>query len=253
MSRAGEPATPRWRPGRLTVAALAGALAVGAVAARVADRPAAVDTTVGEVTRVGVAAGGSVPAYLRASAAELAALPAGGEPYALVTFAGYLPPGRLAPTLAGVSVAEVVARVPLPQRQTEIVRIPAQLVPEHVRAGMTEVAARKDREAADQRGRSAALTDATDPGGELRRVYDSGARVATAEAAAYRSGCACVYAALVRAEPAVLRTLAGRPGVRAVDPAPELRRLDRAVLTPPLPEQRDLARPPADREPAAGG
>ncbi|MEV0155019.1 hypothetical protein AB0H57_14905 [Micromonospora sp. NPDC050686] len=258
MTRPGDPPGPtaappaprRRRPRTLTVAALAGAVAVGAVAARTADREPVGDPTVGEVTRVGVVAGGSVPDYLRASAAELAALGAIGEPYALVSFTGYRPPGSLAQLLAGVAVAEVVARVPLPDRQTEIVRIPAQLVPEHVRAGMAEVAGRKDREAADQRSRASALTDATDRDGELRRRYDSGARVAAAEAAGYRSGCACVYAALVRADPPALRALAARPGVRAVDPAPELRRLDRSVLTPPLPEQRDTARPPADREPA---
>ncbi|MBY8872757.1 hypothetical protein K7640_13025 [Micromonospora sp. PLK6-60] len=256
MTRPGEPsavlagsAPRRRRPRLLTVATLAGAVAVGAVAARTAARAPVGDPTVGEVTRVGVVAGGSVPDYLRAAAAELAALGGTEEAYALVSLTGYRPPGSLAPALAGVSVAEVVARVPLPDRQTEIVRIPVQLVPEHVRAGMTEVAGRKDREAADQRARAAALTDATDRDGELRRRYDSGARVAAAEAAAYRSGCACVYAALVRADPPALRALAARPGVRVVDPAPELRRLDRSVLTPPLPEQRDTARPPADREP----
>ncbi|MBM0239561.1 hypothetical protein JNW88_24810, partial [Micromonospora sp. ATA32] len=42
--------------------------------------------------------------------------------------------------------------------------------------------------------------------------------------------------------PAVLRRVAARAGVRAVDPAPEVRRLDRAVFTPPLPEQDDVAR-----------
>ncbi|TYB91640.1 hypothetical protein FXF53_29720, partial [Micromonospora sp. WP24] len=131
---------------------------------------------------------------------------------------------------------------PLPGRQTEIVRIPAQRVPEDVIAAMAEVAARKDREAADYRARVAATTGDA----ELRQLYASGAEVADAEAAAYRAGCACVYAAVVRAQPATLRAVASRRAVRAVDPAPEVHRLDRTVFTPPLPEQRDVVRPPAD-------
>ncbi|MEV4386571.1 hypothetical protein AB0J68_12800, partial [Micromonospora sp. NPDC049580] len=44
--------------------------------------------------------------------------------------------------------------------------------------------------------------------------------------------------------------VAARPDVRAVDPAPEVYRLDRTVFTPPLPEQRDVVRPPADTGPS---
>jgi hypothetical protein len=77
-------------------------------------------------------------------------------------------------------------------------------------------------------------------------VYASGAEVATAEAAAYRRHCSCVYAAVVHAAPAALRALADRPEVRVVDPAPEIRRLDRTVFLPPLPDQVTRAEPPAD-------
>ncbi|MEU5564543.1 hypothetical protein [Micromonospora musae] len=210
------------------------------------DRPIG-DPTVGEVTRVGVVDGDSVPGYLRAAAADLAALaepvatPADGT-YALVSLDSYLAPQGLDAVLGDVSVAAVFGRVPLPGRQTEIVRIPAQRVPEDVIAAMAEVAARKDREAADYRARVAETTGDA----ELRQLYASGAEVADAEAAAYRAGCACVYAAVVRAQPATLRAVASRRAVRAVDPAPEVHRLDRTVFTPPLPEQRDVVRPPAD-------
>ncbi|MEH0820598.1 hypothetical protein V6U88_05560 [Micromonospora sp. CPCC 205739] len=201
------------------------------------------DRTVGEVTRVGVRPGDDIPGYVRAAAAELAALPPSGSPsgtYALVSFTSYLAPQELPRVLADAPVSEVVARVPLPDRQTEVVRLAAQLLPQDVVAAMATVAERKEREAADQRARAATAE------GELHRVYATGAEVAVGEARAYRAGCGCVYAAVVRADAAVLRTLAARPGVRAVDPAPELRRLDRAVVIPPLPEQRDVVRPPAD-------
>ncbi|TDC33933.1 hypothetical protein E1211_18380 [Micromonospora sp. 15K316] len=210
------------------------------------DRPAG-DPTVGEVTRVGVVDGDSVPGYVRAAAADLAALaepaatPADGT-YALVSLDSYLAPQGLDAVLGDVSVAAVFGRVPLPGRQTEIVRIPAQRVPDDVIAAMAAVAARKEREATDYRARAAATTGDA----ELRRLYTSGAEVAAAEATAYRTGCACVYAAVVRAQPAALRAVASRRAVRAVDPAPEVQRLDRTVFTPPLPEQRDVVRPPAD-------
>ncbi|WP_431885798.1 hypothetical protein [Micromonospora wenchangensis] len=237
----GDRATEASRPARWLVTTAV--FAVGAVllaAGWSARRPAPVgDRTVGQVTRVGVLPGDSLPDYATASRAELAALTAGA--YALVSFDRYVAPGELPALLAGVEVTAVVVRVPLPDRQTEVVRLPAQRLPQDVTAGMAGLADRKDREAADQRTRAAAGTDPA-----TRRGYETGAQVAAREAAGYRSACACVYAAVVRAEPAALRATAGRDGVRAVDPAPEVTRLDRTVFLPPLPEQRDVARPPAD-------
>ncbi|WP_089157209.1 hypothetical protein [Micromonospora sp. NBS 11-29] len=239
----------RSRSAALTWLALGCALVVLVVAvAHRRDRPVG-DRTVGEVTRVGVADGAPVPPYLRAAGDELARLDA-PDGYALVAFAAYLAPDRVAAVLAGVPVSAVLARVPLPDRQTEIVRIAARRLPEDVTGAMAAVADRKDREAADYRARAIAPAATADP--ELRRGYDDGAAVASREAAGYRAGCACVYAAVVRGAPDTLRALAGRPGVRVVDPAPEVVRLDRTVFTPPLPEQRDVARPPTDTGPVPG-
>ncbi|MEV6817049.1 hypothetical protein, partial [Micromonospora sp. NPDC051296] len=214
--------------------------------------PPVQDRTVGEVTRVGVADGESIPGYERTSAADLAALAGGGAfgdgTYALVSLTEYLTPQSLAAVVGDVGVAVVFGRVPLPDRQTEIVRIPAQRLPEDVTAGMVELAERKEREAADYRSRAAGLGGGGPQERELRQLYESGARVAAQEAAAYRAGCACVYALVVRAAPAALRGVAARPGVRVVDPAPEVQRLERTVFTPPLPEQWDVVRPPADRD-----
>ncbi|MDG4756932.1 hypothetical protein [Micromonospora sp. WMMD710] len=241
------------RSGVLTWAALLSMAAVLGTAVWAADDVPVGDRTVGEVTRVGVTDGDSVPGYLRSAAADLAALPstaptAGDGTYALVTLDAYLPPQRLAAVLGDVPVSTVFGRVPLPGRQT--VRIPALRVPDDVVAGMVEVAARKDTEAADYRKRAAEMTGDGVDERELRVRYADDAEVASAEAAAYRTGCACVYAAVVRAGPEVLRGVAARPDVRAVDPAPEVYRLDRAVFTPPLPEQRDVVRPPADTGPS---
>ncbi|MEU8182742.1 hypothetical protein AB0B86_18500 [Micromonospora sp. NPDC049047] len=243
------------RSGVLTWAAALSAAAVLGTALWAADETPSGDPTVGEVTRVGVTDGDSAPGYLRSAAADLAALSSQSAPgtadgtYALVTLDAYLPPQRLAMVLGDVPVSTVFGRVPLPGRQTEIVKIPALRVPDDVVAGMDQVASRKETEAADYRARAAAVDGDGASERELRARYASGAEVAAAEAAAYRTGCACVYAAVVRAAPVVLRGMAARPDVRAVDPAPEVYRLDRTVFTPPLPEQRDVVRPPADTGP----
>lgn len=241
---------PRW-PQPLTVAALASATAVAAVAFWTAVHRPPPDPGAAAVARVGVVDGQSVPAYVAASRSELAHLVAGDAgraatpTYALVTLAAYLPPDRLAPTLAGVDVSRVHTRVPLPEQQTAIGQIPVTRVPGDVVAGMAAVAAGKDREARTYRSLSAKLTGDEQEERRLRAVYAGQAQLAAAEAAAYRARCSCVYAAVVRGAPAALEGVAGRPGVRAVDPAPEVRQLDRAVFLPPLPEQTGAVRPPA--------
>ncbi|MEG3636868.1 hypothetical protein [Micromonospora palythoicola] len=239
-------------PGRTPLlgwVAMLSCTAVLATAVLATGGPPVPDRTVGEVTRVGVVEGDSIPRYEATAAADLAALAGslGDGTYALVSLTEYLTPDRLAAVVGDVGVAMVFGRVPLPQRQTEIVRIPAQRVPEDVTAGMIKLAERKEREAADYRARATALGGGGPTERELRGLYLSGAQVAAAEAAAFRAGCACLYALVVRAEPAKLRGVAARSGVRVVDPAPEVRRLERTVFTPPLPEQRDVVRPPVDK------
>ncbi|GAA1792162.1 hypothetical protein HC028_01525 [Planosporangium flavigriseum] len=204
------------------------------------------DQTVGDVVRVGVVDGASVPDYEQRSRAELADLVRGGSPgelVALVTLRGYLTPDQLAPALGGVALTQVYARVPEPHLQTQIVRLDAYRVPDDVTGGMDRVAAKKDAEAADY-ARLAANLGTTDSERELRAVYTKGHQIAAVEAAGYRSHCACVYAAVVRATPAALDQLARRGEVRVVDPTPEVRRLDRAVFLPPLPEQRERVTAP---------
>ena len=242
----------------LTGAALLSSAAVLVTAVWAADRQPVGDLTVGEVTRVGVVQGQSIPRYVESSRGELTAMlaaPSSGparQTYALVTMSAYLAPDRLTPILGEVSVSEVFSRLWLPETQTQIVRIPAFRIPDDVIAGMFQVAERKDREARDYQERSAAMTGDSDRERELRGWYESGARVASGEATAYRSRCSCVYAAVVRGIPDALEKIASRPEVRAVDPAPEVRRLDRTVFTPPLPEQDDVVRPPADAGPPLG-
>jgi hypothetical protein len=231
-------------PGRgrvLTAVALLSATAVLVTAVWAAQRPSG-GLDAGAVVAVGVRPGDSAGSYEEQARAELAQMRAAASssepPYALVSFGAYLAPDRLPEVLAGATVSQVFARVPLPDMRTQIVRIPAQRVPEDVVAGMELFAERKDREAVGFQEKANQTYDEQE-----RRGYEESARTALAEATAYRLGCSCVYAAVVRAAPEQLGALAERPGVRTVDPAPEVDRLDRAIFHPPLPEQLGDARP----------
>ena len=238
---------PTGHTGLLTAVALVSVTAVLATAVWVAQRPREGAPT-GEVVRVGVPDGVSVPNYLAESRRELDELSAkasgngDGDPYALVMFSAYLAPDRLPTVLDGAPVSEVFTRVPLPGMQTQIARMPVHRVPEDVVAGMLLFAERKEREAHDYQDRAAEVIG-TPEEGRLRPVYETAARVAIAEATAYRTHCSCVYAAVLRAAPPDLKRLAAQPGVRAVDPAPEVRTLDRAVFLPPLPEPKPAPSP----------
>jgi hypothetical protein len=212
------------RLGPLGLAALVLVMAVGGAAVWRWSRPAPVSGGA-EVVRVGP------------SPRDLGALPAGRDVYALISFRTYLGPDELAPVLDGVTPAIVFARVPLPDRQPQIVRIPANRLPGDVTAGMDGVAGRKEAEA------SGYADDAT--GRSLREL-------ALAEATAYRQHCACVYAAVVRGGPAALASLAQRDPIRVVDPAPDVTRLDRAVWLPPLPDTSGQASNPVAASPTAG-
>jgi hypothetical protein len=227
----------------MTGLAVASAAALLVTVVWAADHgPEAIRPT-GDVVRVGVVEGQSVSGYLRSSRGELSALlpssgsPAAGETWALVSLTAYLAPDKLQAALDGVPVAEVYARAPLPRVRTQVVKIPVYRMPQDVVAGMLNAALARDQEQADYRKLGGELEGDSNNEIRLRHAYDSAARTAAAEAAAYRAHCACVFAAVVRAAPAVLERLAGRAEVRVVDPAPEVRSLDRTEFRPVLPEQ----------------
>jgi hypothetical protein len=217
-----------------------GALLIGVLWAAQRDGPPAGDTD--DVVQVGVVQGQSIPGYLGAARRELAALtdpsaPAAGDTWALVSLDTYVPPGRLPELLAGAAVAQVYARVPLASARTQVVRIPVYRLPADVTAGMLDAALQRDQEQAEYLQLSRRLQGDGINVERARRAYGVAAATAAAEAAAYRSGCACAFAAVVRAAPAGLQAIADRPGVRVVDPAPEIRSLDHTEFRPLLPEQ----------------
>lgn len=218
------------------------ALLLGVIWASRRDDGGGVSARPGDVIRVGVVQGQNVSGYLLSSRRELAALtdpsaPAAGDTWALVSLSDYVPPGALTGLLDGAAVAQVYTRVPLPGVHTQVVRIPVYRLSADVMSGMLDAAIQRDRERAEYLQLGRRLTGDDPNTSRARRAYGSAAGTAAAEADAYRSGCACVFAAVVRAAPAVLQGVADRPGIRAVDPAPEVRALDRTEFRPPLPEQ----------------
>jgi hypothetical protein len=251
---AGVGVLPRGFPSRvLTGLAVASAatLLVAVIWLAEPDPPAA--DIAADVVRVGVVDGQSVPGYLDSSRGELAAMaraPANTDTWALVSLRTYLAPEKLMPVFGGIAVAQVYARAPVRGARTQVERIPVYRMPDDVVTGMLDAAVRRDQERADYQQLSHDLAGKGTSRDRLREAYDAAARTAADEATAYRARCSCVFAAVVRAAPATLTAIAGRDGVRSVDPAPEVRRLDRAEFRPPLPEQ--PATPQAGTPQAAG-
>jgi hypothetical protein len=235
------------RPVLLGAAVLA-VLAVFGTLLYAESRPAPVDETTADVVRVGAADGDQVAAYLARAKSELAALTArpDAEVTALVSLASYVEPAALTGLLDGVTTVRAFARVPLPDVQTEIVGLRVHTLAVDVPAEMKRTAQRKERAAAEAAEIAAGLRGDGAREKELRTYYERDAAVRSAEAAAYKRLCPCVYGAVVRATPAKLALLAGRNGVRVVDPAPESKRLDRTVFLPLRPEQLTVVAPPMD-------
>jgi hypothetical protein len=229
--------------------AVLGVVAVVISAVSVARDAPVPDDTVGDVVRVGAAEGDRVALYADRARAELGALMSNStaETYALVSLRGYGTPAGVLPLLADVEAVRVFVRLPLPQIQTAIesfgVRTPAVDIP----VAMRRIADEREAGAEQDERTAAGLSGSDAKERELRAFYTDSARLDRAEAAAYRQGCACVYAMVVRATPVRLTELARRAGVRIVDAAPEIRRLDRTVFLPLLPEQATVVAPPADR------
>lgn len=183
------------------------------------------------VQRLGPEAGESVALYLRRAGASLPTK-ISGPVWALVELDGYLTPEPAAELVRGVRLSRVILRVALPRVQTALIirDLPGQ-------RPVTELA-EAERSAAQDR--LTASREAT--GGRP-------AAVAAAEAAQLRSGCACVLALLVYGDGDALRTVAGRPGVRAVHAALPDTPLQDLAISPLLPEQVDSAGPVPDDGP----
>jgi hypothetical protein len=202
--------------------------------------------------RVGVTDGDWIPDYLAAGRDRLSrlALAAPDVPvYALVSLSKYLTPDQVATlvrtavaTTSGNSSGQLTtvyakARALIPGRQTEVVTLSANRVPDDLVATLANLAAGKDAEAAryDAQAAGAANSPAT-----------ISAQIDREEARQYRQKCACIYALVVKGVPAALARLADQPETRVVDPAPQVVDPSSTAFLPPLPEQSERVTPPVD-------
>lgn len=239
----------RWRIRPLTAVA---ALLVLAVAATLVWRLGEPSPTSGNgpFVRVGASDGMLIAPYITQQRIELERLLAGPEAsdpvYALVSLKAYLDAEQVTALVAtaGPQLEPVAAyaRVPLPARQTEIIRLGSHRLPDDLYAAMATAAAHKAADARRQR-ELAATTDSV----EAQAMHRSLAQVDEAEAAAYGDRrCGCVFALLVRGAPAVLARLGAAGAVRVVDAAPEVVSLANTTFVGLLPEQAGSVRPPQD-------
>ncbi|HSK57415.1 MAG TPA: hypothetical protein VK935_00035, partial [Actinomycetospora sp.] len=72
------------------------------------------------------------------------------------------------------------------------------------------------------------------------------AAAAATESARLATGCACIVALVVEADPTALAPLRARPGVRAVEVAPAGARIGALAVSPLLPSQTDDGRDPPE-------
>jgi hypothetical protein len=233
-----------------------GVVVTGVLVAQSVVHPRAIQAD--QSARVGVTDGELIVNYLAESRDRLAELTATAPDrpvYALVSFTSYLTPDavtslvRMAVATTGadssgqLTTAYAKARVQVPHRQTQVVTLSADQIPDDLVATMLGVANAKDAEAAQDEA-------VNRPGGPDR----VGAQLARTEAAAYRNRCACIFALIVRGVPASLNRLAAQKYTRVVDPAPQVINPSPFVTAylPPLPEQSDLVTPVAESPDPSG-
>jgi hypothetical protein len=194
----------------------------------------------GDLT-LGPVLGDDVPTYLAESQQSLQRRADGAdadEPaWAVVSFRSYLGPDQVASTLRDPRAAFVLFRVP-PKAGTQAE--PSEPIPvgkdtaTGIRSAFAAVARGKLEEA--EGFDELARTSENDPA--FQEAYRADAAQRRAEAAVLAKGCACVFAALVRATPKELLALSTVPEVRVVDLAPAGAELDTLQVRGLLPEEK---------------
>lgn len=205
---------------------------------------------------LGPEVGDDVAAYVegaRKGAAALSADDPEAQHIALVSLTSGLQPDAVQALLEGLEVQRVYLKVPSSDPGEVLSTDVEDLVPD-LRALYAATADRKaeDREELVRLSRGIAPTTAEQT--RLRDVYELSGRLAAREAQAYRKGCACVFAVVVRGSAAQLAALPALSGVRAVELAPEGVALEALRVRPLGPEQTTTVQAgPAPRPAPAGG
>lgn len=115
-----------------------------------------------------------------------------------------------------------------------------------------ETAVRKAKEQQDLLETARTIEPATPEEQAFRDLYEADAQTAGEEAAAYRTGCACVFALVVEARASELAVLPALPVVRGVEVAPRGAELPALDVRPLKPTEQGVVEPPGTRPPNDG-
>jgi hypothetical protein len=153
---------------------------------------------------------------------------------------------------SGLEVTRAYLRAPVPGQPEELLfQTPGDVVA-GLRQVFSQTAARKAQEQQDLLGTARTIESGTPEEEAFRRLYEADARTAGQEAAAYRAGCACVFALVVEADAAALAELLALPIVRGVEAAPRAAELSMLDIRPLSPAEQGVVAPPAPRQPGSG-
>lgn len=152
---------------------------------------------------------------------------------------------------SGLEVRRAYLRAPIPGDPEEIVfQTPSDIV-SGLQQVFSEIAARKGKEQQDLLGTARTITAGTPEEAAFRKLYETDARTAGQEAAAYRTGCACVFALIVEAVAGELAELPALPVVRGVELAPRGAELSMLDIDPLSPTAKGVVPPPSTRAPGS--
>lgn len=190
---------------------------------------------------LGPETGTDVAGYLSRTRAETVALAArdgSGRYIGLVLFDGYLTPAQLATSVQGFGIGQVLLRAPVAGELAEVLVVPTPGDPAAVlRAVYERTAADKREQEAEFRGLAESIEGGAPQDAEERDAYLADAQRVAAEAAAYASDCACVFAVVVEGTADALAGLLEAPGVRGVEVAGKGTELLDLEVRPLWPEQ----------------
>ncbi|HKD98987.1 MAG TPA: hypothetical protein VKB69_15525 [Micromonosporaceae bacterium] len=213
----------------------------------VSPPPVAAAPSVSPDLRVGVKDGDSIPKYLQAAKTSLqdALSPSAGPRarYALISFKTYLTPDGVRNALAGAYLFSIFMRVYIEGEITPSTYTPeVGNLPGEIERVMLAEANQDRQDSLDNKYKLTVLPSGDPEDAQLRDSYEHAEALEWREQLQYRALCACVYAAVVQADPQTLAEVADRAAVRAVDVVPADRvHPELSIFTPPVPEQSGTA------------
>ena len=171
---------------------------------------------------------------------------------ALVSLDEYGRPEEVRALLQGLEVQRAFLRVPATEAD-EVLSADVQDLVGDLRLLYASTATRK----AEDQEEFLRLARSIDPEyaeqEQFEEFYERAARVAGQEATAYRTGCACLFAVVVRGTADALAELQALQGVRAVELAPRGVSLEELRVRPLAPEQTETIEPDAVPRLGRGG